>query len=393
MMKAFLKFFGSIRLTVTLLALSIVLIFFGTLDQVDYGIRHTQEKYFESFFAFWSYPPQWILGDLLGGLPLPMPGGYLIGPLLIINLLTAHFLHFQPNWKKSGIALIHTGVVLLLVGQLVTQLVQEDSYMWLNEGGSSNFLESFHDDELVITDRTEQHMDAVVSLPASLLKRSGKLRHPKLPFQIEVRSFFPNSSIVKRADSPQVQSTLVNRGIGLDMKLDAREIPVTYQPDERNITSAIIELVGLEESIGVWLVSNIFDDRFAAQTFTHAGRDYEIALRYKRDYLPFSLTLIDFTHDRYPGTDIPKNYSSKVRLINSRTGEDRQVLIYMNHPLRYEGLTFYQASFGKDDTASMFQVVRNPGFFIPYLACILTGLGLLVQFTISLTTFAAKRSK
>ena len=114
-MKAFLKFFGSIRLTVTLLALSIVLIFFGTLDQVDYGIRHTQEKYFESLFAFWSYPPQWIFGDLLGGLPLPMPGGYLIGPLLIINLLTAHFLHFKPNWKNSGLALIHTGVVLLLV--------------------------------------------------------------------------------------------------------------------------------------------------------------------------------------------------------------------------------------------------------------------------------------
>ena len=392
-MRALLKFFGSLKLTVTLLALSIVLIFFGTLDQVEFGIRHTQEKYFENLIALWKYPPQWILGDLLGGLPLPMPGGYLIGPLLILNLLTAHFQRFRPNWKKSGIALIHTGVVLLLVGQLVSHLVQEDSYMWLNEGGSSNFLESFHEDELVIIDRTDQHMDAVVSIPTSLLKRPDNLRHPKLPFQIEMRSLFPNSSIVQRADLPQVPSTLINRGIGLNMKLDAREIPVTYQPDERNITSAIVEIVSPEESLGVWLVSNIFDDRFSAQTFAHAGRDYQIALRYKRRYLPFALTLVDFTHDRYPGTEIPKNYSSKVRLINSRTGEDRQVLIYMNHPLRYDGLTFYQASFGKDDTASMFQVVRNPGYFIPYLACILTGLGLLVQFGISLTAFAAKRSK
>ncbi len=393
MMKVLLKFFGSLRLTVTLLALSIVLIFFGTLDQVEFGIRYTQEKYFESLIALWKYPPQWVLGDLLGGFPFPMPGGNLIGPLLILNLMTAHFQRFRPIWKKSGISLIHTGVVLLLFGQLVSHLVQEDSYMWLNEGGSSNFLESFHEDELVIIDRTDKLKDAVVSIPTSMLKRPGKLRHPKLPFQIEVRSFFPNSSIVRRGDSPQVSSTLINRGIGLDMKLDAREIPVTYQPDERNITSAIIEIVSQEESLGVWLVSNIFDDRFPAQTFTHAGRDYEIALRYKRRYLPFELTLVDFTHDRYPGTDIPKNYSSKVRLINSRTGEDRQVLIYMNHPLRYEGLTFYQASFGKDDTASMFQVVRNPGFFIPYLACILTSLGLLVQFGISLTAFAAKRSK
>ena len=99
MMKALLKFFGSLRLTVTLLALSIVLIFFGTLDQVEFGIRYTQEKYFESLIALWKYPPQWVLGDLLGGLPLPMPGGYLIGPLLILNLLTAHFQRFRPTWS------------------------------------------------------------------------------------------------------------------------------------------------------------------------------------------------------------------------------------------------------------------------------------------------------
>ena len=29
--------------------------------------------------------------------------------------------------------------------------------------------------------------------------------------------------------------------------------------------------------------------------------------------------------------------------------EDREVLIYMNNPLRYSGLTFYQASFDPDD--------------------------------------------
>ena len=50
-MNPILKFFSSLRLTVVLLTLSLVLIFFGTLDQVEYGIWETQKRYFESFFV------------------------------------------------------------------------------------------------------------------------------------------------------------------------------------------------------------------------------------------------------------------------------------------------------------------------------------------------------
>ena len=101
-------------------------------------------------------------------------------------------------------------------------------------------------------------------------------------------------------------------------------------------------------------------------------------------YLPYTLTLEDFKHDVYPGTDIPKNFSSLVRLQNPARGEDRNVLIYMNQPLRYDGKAFYQASFGKGDTLSILQVVENPGWLIPYISCVLVTLGLLVHFAISL---------
>jgi len=52
----------------------------------------------------------------------------------------------------------------------------------------------------------------------------------------------------------------------------------------------------------------------------------------------------------------------------------------MNHPLRYGGKTFYQASFGKGDALSVLQVVRNPGWLIPYLSCALVALGLALHF-------------
>jgi hypothetical protein len=125
--------------------------------------------------------------------------------------------------------------------------------------------------------------------------------------------------------------------------------------------------------------------------FTHNGRRYEMELRLMRFYKPYSLHLVEFRHDKYPGTDIPKNFSSRVRLTRPDRGESREVLIFMNNPLRYAGETYYQASFDTDNQGTVLQVVRNPSWLTPYFACVLVGIGLLVQFTQHLLEFARKR--
>ncbi len=68
------------------------------------------------------------------------------------------------------------------------------------------------------------------------------------------------------------------------------------------------------------------------------------------------------------------------------------MLIYMNQPLRYAGKTFYQASFGKNDTLSILQVVANPGWLLPYISCVLVTLGLLVHFGISLSRWLRRQA-
>ena len=138
-----------------------------------------------------------------------------------------------------------------------------------------------------------------------------------------------------------------------------------------------------------WLVSNALG---APQTFVHEGHAYRLAMRNRRQYLPYSVTLKKFSHDVYAGTDIPKNFSSLVRLDNPGTGESRDVLIYMNQPLRYDGKAFYQSSFGKNDTLSILQVVENPGWLLPYVSCVLVALGLLVHFGITLTRWVKRQS-
>jgi len=174
----------------------------------------------------------------------------------------------------------------------------------------------------------------------------------------------------------------------------ATPAPLTYKQDERNIPAAFVELIGADGSLGTWLLSPLLG---APQHVDYAGRHFDLSLRFERNYKPFALTLLKFSHDRYAGTEIPKNFSSRLRLRSLGPDgqpdghDDREVLIYMNNPLRYAGLTFYQAGFDNNDTTTVLQVVRNPSWLMPYIACAMMCLGLVLQFGLSLGQFVRRR--
>ena len=147
------------------------------------------------------------------------------------------------------------------------------------------------------------------------------------------------------------------------------------------------------------MAQKIASQLLVPQTIEAAGKKFIFTLRPTRIYHPFSLTLLKATHTVYAGTDIPKDFRSRVRLQNPKTGENREVEISMNHPLRYAGLTFYQYQMSAGEMveragqtpSSVLQVVRNPSWLTPYIGCILVGLGLTVQFLFHLVGFVSKR--
>jgi len=385
------RLLGSLRLTVWLLALSVVLVFFGTLDQVKIGIQAAQDIYFESLLAFWHYPETWPGGKLLTWIPVPVPGGYLIGPLLAINLVFSHIRHFKFRWRLLGISVIHLGIFMLLVGQLMTNLLQQEDYMWLDEGGQANFVRSFTEDELYLTHFKEDGTIGVFSLPFSQLKEGASVEANPFPLEIRVKRVFENAEIKPIEDAQEVNGEGVDRGIGSQFNLGVKGRRSFQKDDQRDVRTAVVELAHGDTPLGTWLVANVFEDRFPEQTFTVDGERYAVGMRYKKTYLPFTLTLLDFRHDRYPGTNIPMNFSSRVRVEHAQTDETQEVMIFMNNPLRYEGFTFYQASFAKQDTASMFQVVRNPGWLMPYIACTLVSVGMLYQFAFVIHRYTRRR--
>src|SRR5437899_411666 len=132
MLEWFYKFFTSPRLAVALLACGLVLVFWGTLAQVQLGLYKAQNEFFRSFFIYWQPAgSNWRI-------PV-FPGGYFIGGLLLINLFSAHLRYYKPGARKIGIAMIHLGVVMLLLGQLLTDLLASESAMHIRNGEMKNY--------------------------------------------------------------------------------------------------------------------------------------------------------------------------------------------------------------------------------------------------------------
>lgn len=379
MLDRFIKFISSLKLTVACLILAVVLVFIGTIAQVGEGLYQAQARYFKSMFIFWSP---------VAGFKIPVfPGGYLLGSVLVVNLVAAHLRRFRLAFDKLGIHFIHGGLILLLVGQLATDMFSSESAMWLRKGETKNYSEDFQANELVIVDRTDPARDTVHAIPESRLAAGKELRDSRLPFVVRVQQYWPNSFLTN-GPLPGASVSGASQGLLKDVRI--MPLPKTSRMEERNVPSAAVELLAPgDASLGSWLVSSHVG---AEQLFTHSNRTYNVAMRFLRHYKPFSLTLLEFTHERYMGTDIPKHFASRVRLENPVANENRETTIFMNNPLRYGGATYYQASLTPDDSATMLQVVRNPGWLTPYLSCVLVALGLTVQFSIHLLKFVKRRT-
>jgi ResB-like family len=372
---------ASLRLTVVCLGLGMLLIFLGTLAQVHLGIHAVQKQYFQSLFIYWSPAgANWRLPIL--------PGGYLLGTVLLINLIAAHATRFQLSKKKLGIILLHLGVILLLIGQLLTGLFARETMMRMDEGQTLGYSEFPREVELAIIDSTNPDYDQVVAIPEKVLAREGTIQDPTLPFTLKIQHFFPNSRLAMRSQAPDAPASLANTGFGKDVAVF--EQPRTVRDDERDLSAAYVELNGVQGSLGTWLVSNAIT---SWQSFTLNDHTYSLVMRPRRSYKQFALTLLHFQHDRYAGTDIPKNFSSDVRLLDLERNEHRDVHISMNSPLRYRGYTFYQAGFDNNDKTTILQVVRNPAMLLPYIACGLVATGLLLQFSMHLFGFVRKRAR
>ena len=227
MIDRFVDALSSLRLTLVGLACALILDFAGTLAQVRLGLYEVQSKFFHSFFVYWTPPgSQWHIPVL--------PGGWLIGLVLVANLLAGHVKRFQFSRRKAGILLVHAGLILLLLGQFVTECYQIESQMRLEIGETKNYAEDNRRNELAVIDVTNPEHDEVVAIPQALLEKQGEIRLPGKPFVLRVKKFLANSLPAGPMSGAGEKLKAQN---GLGQRLLFTAAPTVSRMDDENSTT------------------------------------------------------------------------------------------------------------------------------------------------------------
>lgn len=348
---SFVRFFVSLKLTVVCLAWLFVITFLGTLDQVQNGLYASQQKYFTSFFF------------KAGGF-IWLPGAKLTMMILFVNLLAASKRLFQWRWAKSGIFMIHAGLLAFFVAAYTTYVSAVESQITMVEGESTNTVQSVTEWELAIWRADSENWRSVTAYDISRADIGKRLEFSKWKLFVTVEEYLTNSMpMVNEQDKAS--------------ELFFHAIPPAKNPEE-NQPAAILSVKDANNK--THRVSLFGPDSGGIKLSDNNEQTFFIELRRSRRLLPFTLALEDFRHEFHPKTSIAKSFESDV-VIDEGHGA-RPVTISMNKPLRAADFTVYQASYGEDRSGretSTFAVVKNPTRLMPYIASILTTAGLFLH--------------
>lgn len=361
-LRGFVLFVSSYGVSMVLLFLLLVLTFFGTLEQVNIGLHEAQKKYFESYFLVHN----------LGGIPIPLPGAYLVMALLFVNLLFGGILRARKEWRRPGMIIAHAGMLLMLLAGAVTYHYSDSGHLTLYEGERSNEFQSYYAWEICIA---QPGTDTQLIIPGEQFAHLGPEEQKSffaqgLPFELRLSGYQPNCEPASAPGSPDAVDGMVLAGRPL------------AKDAERNLAGAYVDVV--EEGSDAVQRGLLWGMAQAPWQVQAGGSNWTIDLRRKRWPLPFTIVLDKFHRDLHPGTAMAANFSSDVTKIDE--GVSRQVEIKMNEPLRHKGYTLFQSGWGPQNAPegaklfSTFSVVRNPADQWPLYSCYIVTLGLCIHF-------------
>jgi len=314
------------------------------------------------------------------------------GQLATVVLLLGCSLLYK---KRAGLVLLHAGIGLMMFGEVLTGLTAVEGHIQMVEGEATNFVRHTRSLELAVIDRSNPDRDVVVTVPESQLLSGKRIRHEDLPFDIHLVHYLKNS-VVRPAQPGDANPATA--GLGLSWLAEPSRPASGTDGGKTNMTAAYVSFLGKDtsEALGTHLVGLALSEGGLAEEVEVNGKTYEVSLRQRRTYKPYTMKLIDVQKEDYPGTDIPRHYASLVHLVDESRHVDRTIKIWMNNPLRFAGETFYQSGYFRDPEtgaeASTLAVVTNTGWMIPYVACMLVATGMLAHFGVVLGHFLKRRS-
>jgi cytochrome c-type biogenesis protein CcsB len=146
-------------------------------------------------------------------------------------------------------------------------------------------------------------------------------------------------------------------------------------PADKNLLAAIqVELTSGNERDTLQIMGGKGVTGFN-KTIRINGLDVSLGFGSKILYTGFWLRCDDFLLDRYPGSNNPSSYESKITVIDG--GTQKQHHIYMNNVMDYRGYRFFQASYFPDESGTILSVNADRwGTNITYLGYFLLFTGM-----------------
>ncbi len=315
--------------------------------------------------------------------------------------------------KRAGVTLLHAGIALVMINEVVVDSLHVETQMAIEEGHTVNFAKDIREIEFVVIDKSSPDFDEEIVVPRSLVLAAGAAKEQngkvisdsELPFDIEILEFMQNSNIEDAKPGAENRATA---GAGLQLISEsAKPTTGTDSSGRVDLTAAYVRILDKEskEDLGTYLTGVVFEllgkNESQRNLVTVDGKEWEIAMRFRRYYKPYSVRLSDVSKKDYIGTNTPMDYRSIVDVIDAESGEvlvDNRH-IWMNNPMRYSGDTFYQSNYsppnprtGEKEITTL-SVVSNTGWMLPYTSCMIVGTGMLAHFFVILLRFLSRRSR
>ena len=326
-----------------------ILVVAGTITQKEMGLYDAVRTYISSFI-FW-----------LG--PVPLPGGLSMIALIFLSLVI-NFLFFSPwSLRKSGIHMTHLGVILLLLGGLVTAVSAKEGFMIIPEGDTVGAMSDYQKRVLIIS--KDNHVLQEISFDT--LHKDQIITVD----DIELKLLNICENCGAQAPSGRYKNL---KGLAENMELTT--LPSDKNP-EANFSGLTLEITKSPDRTdqGTYILMEDIPT-------TPDIDGMEISLTRKAMPLPFAVQLTDFRKIDYPGTRKAQEYESDIIIQDGSLSWP--ATISMNKPYRYKGYTFYQSSFEQTEQMELtvLNVVKNQGRFFPYISSLVIFLGLMSHLVI-----------
>lgn len=307
-MKIIKLLFASLYVAIPLMAIYAILIAVATFIENDYGSNAARVLVYNTWF--FNFLHLWLLVCLVG--------------VLIRYKFLAQ--------KKYASFILHLSFIIIIVGAGITRFFGVEGLMNIREGeSSSSFVSSEIYLNILLSNGESRY---ALHIPVNVSYASNKMLDEKVAFGDN--SFTIKSTAITKLTSDKKDSTA---------KMEA---VIAFQGKDYPLTLIGGGQIGQDSVVG-------FDDGTNV-VLNWGARDIDLG---------FSIKLEDFILDRYPGSNSPSSYKSKV-IVQDGTKE-MPYEIFMNNVLDYKGYRFFQSSYDMDEKGTILSVNNDPGKIPTYI--------------------------